>query len=80
MVYVFAVLASRSAGANRMLQKACTALALVAAVTALLTVVENIVPFLAFGAYPAAFLSGVGALFIASIIFRTSKTLISRQR
>jgi ABC-type Na+ efflux pump permease subunit len=76
MVYVLAVLASRIAGANKMFQKACTALALVAAVAAFLSVVGNIVPFLAFGAYLAAFLSGVGALFIARIILCTSSTLM----
>jgi hypothetical protein len=76
MLYVLAVLASRIAGANKMFQKACTALALVAAVAAFLSVVGNIVLFLAFGAYLAAFLSGVGALFIARIILCTSKTLM----
>lgn len=48
----------------QVLQKACAALALVAAVAALLSVVESVVHFLAFGAFLAASLSGIGALFV----------------
>lgn len=76
VVYLLAVLASHITGAKKKLQKACADLALVAAVAALLSVVENIVPFLAFGAYLAAFPPGVGALLVACIIFRPSQTLM----